>query len=579
MVTLAVATGLFLFLFRDGWELADQKSSVLGMAFGGAGLLLALAQWWRSRSTPPVLDLAEVVRAQWRQEERVRGVHDPYPLPVRWINAPAALVDHWPTIHRDPDRDEPLDLEGTLDHIAEVYAAVPSGRLVVLGRPGSGKTVFTTRFVLGVETERVPVIFPLASWDPAVGMREWMAERLEREHGPEAKALVEQGRILPVLDGFDEISADLRDAALRGINASLGEGDPLVLTSRVDEYAASADVITGAAAIVLVDLEAADVEKYLRLSTRGDKWTPVLERLYPVLNTPLMLTLARAVYDTADPAELLDVPDPEAHLLSRYVPALYDEREQRYFGFLARALVRDDTHDLAWWRLPRAMRSYEFAHVGLVWALLAAAALLSIQPVFSMVVAILLMSLVEKNADKTPPPERVRLTWDPAILVLAAVFAVLGLAFGLVVFDDSDRLVSGTVACGLGVLLGIGFLKPGAAPVIEPAAQLRANRRVAQLKSISAVAVVLDMSVLFLNMTWWSATATAGCLAVAYVLVYVSWGRYTLARTCLAIAGKLPWRLMAFLQEAHRKGVLRQAGPVYQFRHARLRDRLAQEAD
>lgn len=49
MVTVVVATGLFLFLYRDGWELADQKSSVLGMAFGGAGLLLALSQWWRGR--------------------------------------------------------------------------------------------------------------------------------------------------------------------------------------------------------------------------------------------------------------------------------------------------------------------------------------------------------------------------------------------------------------------------------------------------------------------------------------------------------------------------------------------------
>lgn len=39
-----------------------------------------------------------------------------------------------------------------------------------------------------------------------------------------------------------------------------------------------------------------------------------------------------------------------------------------------------------------------------------------------------------------------------------------------------------------------------------------------------------------------------------------------------------PLRLSAFLADAHRLGILRQVGPVYQFRHARLRERLA-EAD
>ncbi|MDF5754668.1 hypothetical protein [Spongiactinospora sp. TRM90649] len=36
----------------------------------------------------------------------------------------------------------------------------------------------------------------------------------------------------------------------------------------------------------------------------------------------------------------------------------------------------------------------------------------------------------------------------------------------------------------------------------------------------------------------------------------------------------LPWRLMRFLDDAHRVGLLRAVGPVYQFRHAELRDHL-----
>jgi hypothetical protein len=35
---------------------------------------------------------------------------------------------------------------------------------------------------------------------------------------------------------------------------------------------------------------------------------------------------------------------------------------------------------------------------------------------------------------------------------------------------------------------------------------------------------------------------------------------------------------MRFLNDAHERGVLRTVGPVYQFRHARLQDRLAGQA-
>lgn len=43
----------------------------------------------------------------------------------------------------------------------------------------------------------------------------------------------------------------------------------------------------------------------------------------------------------------------------------------------------------------------------------------------------------------------------------------------------------------------------------------------------------------------------------------------------LAFAGLLPWRIMNFLEDAHRLGLLRAVGPVYQFRHAALHDHLA----
>ncbi|HEX5493522.1 MAG TPA: hypothetical protein VFX70_02975 [Mycobacteriales bacterium] len=69
------------------------------------------------------------------------------------------------------------------------------------------------------------------------------------------------------------------------------------------------------------------------------------------------------------------------------------------------------------------------------------------------------------------------------------------------------------------------------------------------------------------------AEMTAIGLGLAFL--QTSWGGFTLARWWLAATRRLPLRLMTFLDDAHARGVLRQAGAVYQFRHAELQRRLA----
>lgn len=63
--------------------------------------------------------------------------------------------------------------------------------------------------------------------------------------------------------------------------------------------------------------------------------------------------------------------------------------------------------------------------------------------------------------------------------------------------------------------------------------------------------------------------------AILYALVYpISW-LVTLAFLQLHMRYRTPVRLLKFLEDAHERDVLRMVGPVYQFRHARLQDRLA----
>jgi hypothetical protein len=56
------------------------------------------------------------------------------------------------------------------------------------------------------------------------------------------------------------------------------------------------------------------------------------------------------------------------------------------------------------------------------------------------------------------------------------------------------------------------------------------------------------------------------------------WGSYTIARCWLALHRCLPLRLNSFLDDAHqRRGVLRQFGAFYQFRHDQLQHYLADQ--
>lgn len=69
-----------------------------------------------------------------------------------------------------------------------------------------------------------------------------------------------------------------------------------------------------------------------------------------------------------------------------------------------------------------------------------------------------------------------------------------------------------------------------------------------------------------------------GLSCAALVLLSRAWARFQVLHAALALRGRMPWRLMAFLAEAHRRDLLRESGGVYQFRHIRLQERLAEQA-
>jgi hypothetical protein len=129
-------------------------------------------------------ELADAVRDQWRTEEKLRRVQDPDPLPVQWRVGDPLITDHRANITRRRGSGWIPDLDGVLSEAVDVFSRVPSGRLVVVGAPGAGKSVFTLRFTLDLLERRqprdpVPVIFPLHSWQPLTeSLHSWMTGQL-----------------------------------------------------------------------------------------------------------------------------------------------------------------------------------------------------------------------------------------------------------------------------------------------------------------------------------------------------------------------------------------------------------------
>ena len=281
--------------------------------------------------------LAGAVDEEWTRAAGERGLLEPEPIPVRWqrpaapftgpVAAAVASARFAPLPGLAAAGEQRLQA-GQVSELHEVYGGLGSGRLVIAGGPGSGKSGAAVLLILAALRYRrsvpkkvrpevpVPVMFTLHGWDPnSQRARDWLAERLwqtyplfaGRRGAAVARGMLDEGRIAVILDGLDEIPEDLRPAVLRALSQQATFR--LVLLTRSAEMAdaAARAVLQGAAAIELQDIDPGVAADYLsphparppaaRLAGADQPAAPgTRQPAGAALSNPLMLTLVRDTY-------------------------------------------------------------------------------------------------------------------------------------------------------------------------------------------------------------------------------------------------------------------------------------------
>jgi GTPase SAR1 family protein len=254
-------------------------------------------------------------------------------------------------------------------------------QLLIVGKPGSGKTTtlyeLTQKLIAEAEAEAdedkrkpIPVVVNLFDWKKdQISMREWLVGKLRHKYKLKKRLFRKwfaEGKILPLLDGLDEVKSEYQHDCVLAINQLMEEENApeyLVVCCRIDEYKSliinnDYSNLKFFQAIELPKLTVDQIENYLKEikpdftavlavmryalishkylihkylifylladSTNRCIWKIIRDRghLLELLDTPLMLHIAIEVYREIFPDEL-NLPDSseklQPYLFNQYI--------------------------------------------------------------------------------------------------------------------------------------------------------------------------------------------------------------------------------------------------------------------
>jgi DNA polymerase III delta prime subunit len=184
--------------------------------------------------------------------------------------------------------------------------------LLILGEPGSGKTITLLQLardlIAQAESDEsfsqpIPVVFNLSSWEKDQPLLDWLVAELSAKYQipkPIGHPWLENSRLLPLLDGLDEVKQENRQACVEAINQLELGLSGVAVCSRVEEYRSLSTRLQLNGAIRLQPLTLEQMYDYLEAAgSRLDALRIALEKdnnLQILAQTPLILGIMSLAY-------------------------------------------------------------------------------------------------------------------------------------------------------------------------------------------------------------------------------------------------------------------------------------------
>lgn len=475
---------------------------------------------------------------------------------------PEVVLRHTDLLLRTTEQLERRLPEGTT--LLEKYDEVGQ-ELLLLGEPGAGKSTLLlelARQLVGRAEQDpghpFPIILPLSSWAvKRPPFTEWLSAQLSLIYDVPlqlSRAWIQTDRILPLLDGLDEVPQEARGACIEAITAYRKEHlVPLMVCSRRAEYEqlAPQQRLVAQSAVMIEPLTEQQVETYLEQAGPALAAVRMALQTNPALRelttTPLMLSVLTLTYAGAA----------EHDLPQRGTAA---EQQQQIFTSYVERMVRRKG-DVVHYPLERT-------NVWLGW--LAQQMRQRSQTIFY---------LDQLQLDWLPTRQRRRYRWGVRLFVGLALGLLVGLLGGLLagLFGWPGGGLFRGLFVGLVVGLYVGLfigLGGGGDAEIAPVENLAWSWEDFWLWLYIGVLLGF-MAALFGGLV---------CALVLWPLIGVLGGLHGgllvavqpfALRIWLARGGRFPWRAVPFLEDCTTRIFLRRVGGGYGFIHRLLLDHFA----
>lgn len=200
-------------------------------------------------------------------------------------------------------------------NLIEVFERDDVGRrLLILGEPGAGKTTSLLKLAAELiaqaqqnQTAPIPVIFELSAWkNDQQPIKQWLIQQLKDNYSIDVKISrkwLEQNRILPLLDGLDELGLTRQKKAIEKINQYLQENlaRQIVVCCRWEEYKqGEVQLYRLRGAYYLQPPTETDIRNYLEQLNQQDLWLKITtnDQMRELAQKPLFLNLMIVAFQT-----------------------------------------------------------------------------------------------------------------------------------------------------------------------------------------------------------------------------------------------------------------------------------------